>query len=136
MVPLSPNQYGRQQDCKLKCSMGFPQQASTHQHEILCQQPTSLSELAYAQEASTLAVQRNTNHIWPKKPVHARQRHIGSSVTRMHQACSKIVGSLLYYLQAVKLVALNAISAQQAKATEHMEQLKESSPQLCRYITQ
>jgi hypothetical protein len=36
-VPPSPNQYGRQQDCRLKCPMGFPQQASMHQHEILCQ---------------------------------------------------------------------------------------------------
>jgi hypothetical protein len=35
------NQYGRQQDCRLKCPMGFPQQASMHRHEILCQQPIS-----------------------------------------------------------------------------------------------
>ncbi len=53
-APPSLNQYGRQQDCRLKCPIGFPQQASTHQHEILCQQPTSQPELAYAQEAPTL----------------------------------------------------------------------------------
>ncbi len=38
----------------------------------------------------------------------------------------KIIGSLLYYAQAVDnklLVALNAVSARQAKATVHMEQL-------------
>ncbi len=38
----------------------------------------------------------------------------------------KIIGSLLYYAQAVDnklLVALNAISARQAKATVHIEQL-------------
>jgi hypothetical protein len=41
----------------------------------------------------------------------------------------KIIGSLLYYAQAVDnklLVALNAISAQQAKATVHKEQLVET----------
>ncbi len=41
----------------------------------------------------------------------------------------KIIGSLLYYAQAVDnklLVALNAISTQQAKATIHMEQLVET----------
>ncbi len=30
----SPNQYGRQQDCRLKSPIGFPQQASMHWHEI------------------------------------------------------------------------------------------------------
>ncbi len=64
-----------------------------------------------------------------KKTVHARQRHIVSSVARLHQAHSKIIRSLLYYAQAVNnqlLVALNAISARQAKATVHMEQLIET----------
>ncbi len=40
----------------------------------------------------------------------------------------KIIGSLLYYAQAVdnkQLVALNAISARQAKVTIHTEQLVE-----------
>jgi hypothetical protein len=47
----------------------------------------------------------------------------------------KIIRSLLYYAQAVDsklLVALNAISAQQAKATVHMEQLVET---LLNYVT-
>ncbi len=106
--------------------MGFPQQASTHQHEISCQWPTSQPELGYAQEASTFAIHRNTDCIWPKKLVHTRWRHIGTSVTRMHQVRSKNIGSLLYYAQAVNnklLVVLNAISTWQAKATVHMEQL-------------
>jgi hypothetical protein len=40
--------------------MGFPQQTSTHQHEILCQRPPSQPKLAYAQEASTIPIHRNT----------------------------------------------------------------------------
>ncbi len=71
----------------------------------------------------------------PKNLVHARQRHIGSSVARSYQARSKIIGSLLYYVQAVNnklLVALNTISAQQAKVTIHTEQLVEM---LLNYVT-
>ncbi len=89
MVPPSPNQYGRQQDCRLKCPMGFPQQASMHWHEILCQRPTFQPELAYAQKASTFAIHRNTNCIWPENPVHSRQRYISTPVARMHQTRSK-----------------------------------------------
>jgi hypothetical protein len=85
IVPPSPNQYGRQQDCGLKCSMGFFQQASTHRHEILCQQPTSQHEFAYAQEASTLAFHRNTDCILPKKSVHVREiKGIRSSSVRQY----------------------------------------------------
>ncbi len=64
-----------------------------------------------------------------KNPEHTRQGHIGTSFARMHQAHSKSIGSLLYYARAVDnelLVALNAISAHQAKATIHMEQLMET----------
>jgi hypothetical protein len=85
--------------------------------------------LAYAQEAPTFAIHSNTNRIWPKKPVHARRRHTGSSFARSYQALAKIIGSLLYYARAVinkLLVALNAISARQAKATIHTEQLMET----------
>jgi hypothetical protein len=66
-------------------------------HEVLCQQPTSQPELAYAQEAPTFTVHSNTDRIRPKKPVNARQRHIDSSVARSYYACSKIIRSLLYY---------------------------------------
>ena len=49
--------------------MGLPQQASTHQHEILYQGLTSKPKLAYAQEASTVTIHRNTDCIWPENPV-------------------------------------------------------------------
>jgi hypothetical protein len=88
-VPPSPNQYDRQQDCGFECSMGFPQQASTHRHDILCQRPTSQPKLAYAQEATAIAIHSNANHIWPENPVYTRQGHIGPPVTRMPQTASK-----------------------------------------------
>jgi hypothetical protein len=40
--------------------MGFPQQASMHRHEIVCQRLTPQPKLAYAQEASTVAIHHNT----------------------------------------------------------------------------
>jgi hypothetical protein len=51
------------------------------------------------------------------------------------KSVQKNIGSLLYYARAVinkLLVALNAISAQQAKATIHMEQHVET---LLNYVT-
>ncbi len=87
--PPSPNQYGRQQDCGFECPMGLPQQASADQHKILSQRLTSQPKLAYAQEASTVAVYCNINCVWPEKPVYTRQRHIGPSVARMPQMHSK-----------------------------------------------
>ena len=88
-VPPSPNQYGRQQDCGLECPIGFSKQPSTHWHEILCQKPTSQPKLAYAQEASTIAIHRNTNCIWPENPVYTRLTQIGFPIARTHQASSK-----------------------------------------------
>jgi hypothetical protein len=85
--------------------------------------------LAYAQEAPTFAVHCNTiaygqkNQYMPDKDTSAPllPEHI--------KRIQKIIGSLLYYAQAVNnklLVALNAINAQQAKVTVHMEQLVET----------
>ncbi len=51
----------------------------------------------------------------------------------------KIIGSLLYYAQAVDtklLVALNAISARQAKVTRHTETTRGNTPQLRHHIPQ
>ncbi len=95
-VPPSPNQYGRQQDCGFECPMGFPQQASAHQHEILYQRPTFQPKLAYAQETSTIAIHRNTDRIWPKKPVTPDKDISAPPVTRTPQAHSQNIGSLLY----------------------------------------
>jgi hypothetical protein len=107
-VPPSPNHNSRQQDCGLKCLMGFPQQTSMHQHQILCQQPTSQPKLAYAQEASTVAIHHNTDCIWPENPVYTRQRHISAPVAKTHQAHSKNYQVLT--VDNKLLVALNAIS--------------------------
>jgi hypothetical protein len=109
--------------------MGFPQQASTCRHEILCQRPTSQPELAYAQEAPTFTVHWNTNCIWPKNQYTPDKDTSAPLLPECIKCVQKIIQSLLYYAQAVDnklLVALNAISAQQAKATVHMEQLVET----------
>jgi hypothetical protein len=60
-----------------------------------------------------------------KKPVHTRQDTLAPLSPEHIKRVQKIIGSLLYYAQASNnklLVALNAISAQQAKATVHREQ--------------
>jgi hypothetical protein len=62
-----------------------------------------------------------------KRPnYHQRQTHQPPYRKIASKRVQKIVGSLLYYARAVDnklLVALNAISARQAKATAHIEEL-------------
>jgi hypothetical protein len=128
-VPPSPNKYGRQQDCRLKCPIGFPLQARMHRHEVLCQRPTSQPELAYAQEAPTFAIHSNTNRMWPKKQFTPDKDTLAPLLPDCIKCMQTIIGPLLYYACAVDnklLVALNAISARQAKAKINMEQLVET----------
>jgi hypothetical protein len=126
MVPPSPNQFGRQQVCRLKCLIGFPQQVSTHRHEILCQQDTSQPDVAYAQEASTFAIHCNTIAYGQKTQHTPEEDTLAPLLPERLKRVQKIIRSLMYYAQAVDnklLVALNAISTGQAKATIHMEQI-------------
>jgi hypothetical protein len=113
-VPPSPNLYGKQQDCRFECPMGLPQQASTHQHKILCQGHTSKPKLAYAQEASTVTIHCNSNPIWPENPVYTRQSTSPPLLPKRLKCIQKIIRLLLYYARAIDnklLVALNAIRA-------------------------
>jgi hypothetical protein len=85
--------------------------------------------LVYAQEAPTFAIYSNTNRIWPKTLFTPDKDTSATLFPDCIKHVQKIIGSLLYYAQAVDnklLVALNAISARQAKAKVHMEQLVES----------
>jgi hypothetical protein len=81
---------------------------------------SSQPELAYAQEASTFAIHRNTDCIWPKTQYTPDEDTSAPLSPERIKHIQKIIRSLLYYAQAVNnklLVALNAISAQQTKAT-------------------
>jgi hypothetical protein len=63
-----------------------------------------------------------------KSSTHQTKTHWLLCPQNTSSAIKKIIGSLLYYAQAVNnklLVALNAISARQAKVTVHREQLIE-----------
>jgi hypothetical protein len=85
--------------------------------------------LAYAQEAPTFAIYSNTDCIWSKHQLTPDKDTSTPLLPDLIKRVQKIIGSLLYYAQAVNnnlLVALNAISAQQAKVTVHTEQLMET----------
>jgi hypothetical protein len=84
--------------------------------------------LAYAQEAPTFAVYSNTDCIWPKNQFKPDKDTSAPLLPDHIKRIQKIIRSLLYNAQAIDnklLVALNAISARQAKVTVHMEQLLE-----------
>jgi hypothetical protein len=135
MVPPSPNQYGRRQDHGLKCPMGFPSKQvridmKSYVNDLLLSLnwpmpkkpqllPFTATPIAYGQEIQYTS---DNDTLAPLSP--ERIKHI-----------QKIIGSLLYYAQVVnnkRLVALNAISTQQAKATVHTEQLVDM---LLNYVT-
>ncbi len=76
-VPPNPNQYIRQQNCRLQCPMGLYGQASTHWHALLYQGLTPQPQLAYAQKDLTVACY-STQHQsrMARKPIlHRKKTH-------------------------------------------------------------